>query len=73
MGHSLCVSVDVVVNIPVIYQKYITYYFEGLPDRCSTFINICPLFIIPFEAGLSLDFDDDIVGFLQLDTHEKID
>lgn len=45
----------------------ITYHFEGLPDGRGTFIYIRPLFIIPFEARLSLDFDDDVVGFLQLE------
>lgn len=44
----------------------ITYHFEGLPDGRGTFIYIRPLFI-PFEARLSLDFDDDVVGFLQLE------
>jgi len=44
----------------------ITYHFEGLPDSRGTFIYIRPLFVIPFEARLSLDFDDDVVGFLQL-------
>ena len=53
-------------------ENMITYHFEGLPDCCGTFINIRPLFVIPFEARLSLDFDNDIVGFLQLEIHEKI-
>jgi hypothetical protein len=48
-------------------EEMITYHFEGIPDCGSTFINICPLFVIPFEARLSLDLDDDIVGFLQLE------
>lgn len=48
-------------------KNMITYHFKGLPDSCGTFIYIRPLFIIPFEARLSLDFDDDIVGFLQLE------
>ena len=55
------------LSISLISSKnMITYHFEGLPDSRGTFIYIRPLFVIQFEARLSLDFDDDVVGFLQL-------
>ena len=55
-------------------QKVTTYLLKGFPDSHCSLINICTLFIIPFEPRLHLDLHDSIsiVGFLQLEKYKKI-
>lgn len=48
------------------FKNIITYLFKSRPYFCSTFIDISSLLIIPLEARLSLDFENDIIGLFQL-------